>query len=147
MTLRRFVIERDIPKVGGFEREQLRGAAAKSNEALAQLAPDIQWVESYVADDKTFCVYLAKDEDVIRRHAEISGFPATKITEIRKVIDPTTGTTAAVDIRVPMAYVDAARTMLAKKTYPDGEKTFYTYTFYDPMHPTAADIDPRTVKP
>ena len=72
MTLRRFVIERDIPKVGGFEREQLRGAAAKSNEALAQLAPDIQWVESYVADDKTFCVYLAKDEDVIRRHAEIS---------------------------------------------------------------------------
>ena len=90
MTLRRFVIERDIPKVGGFEREQLRGAAAKSNEALAQLAPDIQWVESYVADDKTFCVYLAKDEGVIRRHAEISGFPATKITEIRKVIDPTT---------------------------------------------------------
>ena len=67
--------------------------------------------------------------------------------QVSKVIDPTTGTTAAVDIRVPMAYVDAARTMLAKKTYPDGEKTFYTYTFYDPMHPTAADIDPRTVKP
>jgi|GEM_PF-1818521 len=67
--------------------------------------------------------------------------------QVSKVIDPTTGTTAAVDIRVPTAYVDAARTMLAKKTYPDGEKTFYTYTFYDPMHPTAADIDPRTVKP
>jgi hypothetical protein len=90
MTLRRFIIERDIPKVGTFEREQLRGAAAKSNDALNQLAPDIQWVESYVADDNTFCVYLAKDEAVIRRHAEISGFPATKITEVRKIIDPTT---------------------------------------------------------
>jgi hypothetical protein len=90
MTLRRFIIERDIPKVGDFEREQLRGAAAKSNEVLSQLAPDIQWVESYVADSKTFCVYLAKDEAVIRKHAEISGFPATKITEVRKMIDPTT---------------------------------------------------------
>jgi hypothetical protein len=90
MTLRRFIIERDIPKVGTLEREQLRAAAAKSNDALDQLAPDIQWVQSYVADDKTFCVYLAKDEAVIRRHAEISGFPATKITEVRKIIDPTT---------------------------------------------------------
>ncbi len=90
MTLRRFIIERDIPEVGSFEREQLRAAAARSNEVLAELAPDIQWVESYVADNKTFCVYLAKDEETIRKHAEISGFPATKITEIRKTIDPTT---------------------------------------------------------
>jgi uncharacterized protein DUF4242 len=90
MALRKFIIERDIPKVGTFEREQLRGAAAKSNEVLRQLGPDIQWVESYVADDKTFCVYLAKDQDIIRKHAEISGFPATKITEVRKMIDPTT---------------------------------------------------------
>ena len=90
MTLRRFVIERDIPKVGTFEREQLRSAAAKSNEALKQLGPDIQWIESFVADNKTFCVYLAKDEAIIRKHAEISGFPATKITEVKKMIDPTT---------------------------------------------------------
>ena len=90
MTLRKFIIERDIPKVGTLEREQLRGAAAKSNEVLRQLGPDIQWQESYVADNKTFCVYLAKDEAIIRRHAEISGFPATKITEVRKMIDPTT---------------------------------------------------------
>jgi hypothetical protein len=90
MTLRRFVIERDIPKVGTFERKQLRGAAAKSNEVLHQLGPDIQWVESYVADNKTFCVYLARDEVIIRKHAEISGFPATKITEVKKMIDPTT---------------------------------------------------------
>jgi hypothetical protein len=90
MALRRFIIERDIPKVGTFEREQLRGAAAKSNDVLRQLGPDIQWIESYVANDKTFCVYLAKDEAVIRKHAEISGFPATKITAIRTMIDPTT---------------------------------------------------------
>ena len=90
MALRKFIIERDIPKVGSLEREQLRGAAAKSNEVLNQLAPDIQWVESYVADNKTFCVYLAKDEAVIRKHADISGFPATRVTEVKKMIDPTT---------------------------------------------------------
>ena len=88
--MRRYVIERDIPKVGSLEREQLKGAAAKSNEALAKLSPAVQWEHSYVAGDKTFCVYLAKDEAVIRKHAEISGFPATKITEVRRIIDPTT---------------------------------------------------------
>jgi hypothetical protein len=90
MTLRRFIIERDIPGVGTLQREELRGAAAKSNEALKSIGTDIQWIESYVADNKTFCVYLAKDQDVILKHAEISGFPATKVTEIRKIIDPTT---------------------------------------------------------
>jgi Protein of unknown function (DUF4242) len=90
MTLRRFVIEREIPKVGTFEREQLQGAAEKSNEVLKQLGPDIQWVESFVADNKTFCVYLAKDEAIIHKHAEMSGFPATKVTEVKKMIDPTT---------------------------------------------------------
>jgi hypothetical protein len=90
MALRKFIIERDIPDVGTLDRDQLRGAAAKSNDALRQVGPDIQWVESYVADNKTFCVYLATDEAAIRKHAEISGFPATKITEIRKMIDPTT---------------------------------------------------------
>jgi hypothetical protein len=90
MALNRYIIERDIPAVGSLERDQLAAAAAKSNGALAQLAPDVQWVESFVAADKTFCVYLAKDEETIRKHAEISGFPATKITLIRKTIDPTT---------------------------------------------------------
>ncbi|MHB1216755.1 MAG: DUF4242 domain-containing protein [Alphaproteobacteria bacterium] len=90
MALRKFIIERDIPKAGSLDREQLRGAAAKSNEVLRQLGPDIQWVESYVVADKTFCVYLAKDEAIIKKHAEISGFPATKITEVKKMIDPTT---------------------------------------------------------
>jgi hypothetical protein len=90
MALRKFIIERDIPAVGSLEREQLSGAAAQSNKVLRELGSDIQWVESYVAADKTFCVYLAKDEDVIKKHAQISGFPATKITEVKKMIDPTT---------------------------------------------------------
>ena len=90
MSLRKFIVERDIPDVGSLEREQLRGAAAKSNEVLRQLGPDIQWLESFVAPDKTFCVYLAKDESIIHKHAELSGFPATRITEIRKMIDPST---------------------------------------------------------
>jgi hypothetical protein len=88
--LRKFIIERDIPQVGTLERDQLREAAAKSNSVLRQLGSDIQWVESYVADNKTFCVYLAKDEAIIKKHAELSGFPATKVTEVRKMIDPTT---------------------------------------------------------
>ena len=88
--MRKFIIEREIPKVGTLEREQLREVAKTSNAALAKLGTDIQWMQSYVADQKTFCVYLAKDETLIRRHAEISGFPATKITEIRRVIDPST---------------------------------------------------------
>jgi hypothetical protein len=94
MALSKYIIERDIPNVGTFEREQLRGAAAKSNDVLRQLGPDIQWVESFVAADKTFCVYLAKDEAIIRQHAQMSGFPATKITEVPKMIDPTTARAA-----------------------------------------------------
>jgi Nickel responsive protein SCO4226-like len=90
MVLRKFVIERDIPKAGTLDRQQLREAAAKSNVVLRKLGPDIQWLESYVADDKLFCIYLASDPDLIRKHAEMSGFPATTITEIRKTIDPTT---------------------------------------------------------
>jgi hypothetical protein len=88
--MRMFVIERDIPEIGTFEREQLREAAQKSNQVLRQLAPDIQWQHSYVAGDKTFCVYLATDESMILKHAEISGFPANKVTEIKRMIDPTT---------------------------------------------------------
>jgi hypothetical protein len=88
--MRRYMIERDIPDVGSLGAEDLCAASTKSNEALAQLAPDVQWVESFVAADRTFCVYLAKNEDVIRKHAEISGFPATRIVEINTKIDPTT---------------------------------------------------------
>ncbi|HRK95363.1 MAG TPA: DUF4242 domain-containing protein [Rhodospirillales bacterium] len=88
--VRRYIIERDLPAIGSAEREALRQAAAKSNETLEALGPDIQWQESYIAADKTFCVYLAKDEDIIRRHSEMSGFPANRITEVHRIIDPTT---------------------------------------------------------
>ena len=74
MALRKFIIERDIPAVGSFEREQLRGAAAKSNEVLAQLGPDIQWVESFVAADKTFCVYLAKTRRSSKSTRKLAAF-------------------------------------------------------------------------
>ena len=88
--MKMFVIEREIPDVNKLNAEQLRGAATKSNEALAQLAPDIQWQQSYVVDNKTFCIYLATDESFIHKHAELSGFPATKISEVHRIIDPTT---------------------------------------------------------
>ncbi len=88
--MKKYIIEREIPKVGSLDEEQLRAAAAKSNEALHRLGPDIQWQQSFIAADKMFCVYLAEDEKLVREHANKSGFPATKITEIGKVIDPTT---------------------------------------------------------
>jgi len=88
--MRKFMIERGLPGIGSARREELRAAARKSNEALRELGPDIQWIESFVANDRTFCVYLAKDESLIRRHAEISGFPADRITEIKTMIDPST---------------------------------------------------------
>jgi hypothetical protein len=88
--MKKYVIEREIPAVGTLAREELRAAAAKSNEALRALAPKIQWVHSYVAGDKTFCIYLAESPAVIQEHARLSGFPANRVTEIGKVIDPTT---------------------------------------------------------
>ena len=84
------VIEREVPDIGSADRDALREAAKKSNTVLAELAPNIPWIHSCVAGDKTFCVHMAKDEDVIHEHACRSGFPAAKITEIRKMIDPTT---------------------------------------------------------
>ena len=86
--MKKYIIERDLPEIGSAEREALKEAAKKSNEALAELGPEIQWVESYVAGDKTFCVYLAKDEDNSRTHAEISGFPPTTNPEISKTMEP-----------------------------------------------------------
>ena len=88
--MRKYMIERDLPGVGAMSGDDLHGAATTSNGALAKLAPRVQWQQSYVAGDKTFCVYLAEDEQAIRDHAELSGFPATKITPIETVIDPTT---------------------------------------------------------
>ena len=88
--MKKFVIEREIPTVGGMSQTELGGAAKTSNTALAQLAPRVQWQHSYVTADKTFCIYLAEDEAAINKHAELSGFPASVITEVTGTIDPTT---------------------------------------------------------
>ena len=88
-----FVIERDIPEIGSADRETLRGAAKKSNQVLAKLnseGKNIQWLHSYVTDNKTFCIYDTDSEALIEEHAQRSGFPATTVTSISKTISPTT---------------------------------------------------------
>jgi len=86
----KFVIERDIPGVGKMSPQQLQGISQKSCSVLKQLGPEIQWVQSYVTADKTYCVYISPDEATIRKHAQIAGFPANKISLVQSVIDPTT---------------------------------------------------------
>ena len=88
--MKRYVIERDLPGVGSLNGEQLKGAAATSNEALDRLNGKVQWVQSFVVADKTFCIYLADHEASVHEHAKLSGFPASKVTEVRGVIDPMT---------------------------------------------------------
>jgi hypothetical protein len=88
--LKRYVIEREVPGIGLSTAQQLCDISATSDKALAQLAPKIQWEHSYVADNKTFCIYLAESEDAIMQHSKLSGFPANKITLIDTIIDPTT---------------------------------------------------------
>lgn len=91
--MQRYVIERAIPEIGSADREALQGAAAQSNGVLSAMQSEgkrIQWEHSYVAGDKTFCVYVADDEALIAEHAERSGFPATVVTPVSKLIDPTT---------------------------------------------------------
>jgi hypothetical protein len=88
--MRRFIIEREMQGIGEADAAALRAGSQKSNDVLAKLGPDIQWVESFVTADKIFCVYLARDEAIIRRHAEESGFPASRISEAKVRIDPMT---------------------------------------------------------
>ena len=88
--MKRYVIERYLPGIGGMNSAQLRDAAATSNSALAKLAGKAQWEHSYVVDNKTFCIYLAENEAAVKEHAKLSGFTATKVTEVRTVIDPMT---------------------------------------------------------
>ena len=86
----KYVIERDIPGAGKLRSEELRSISQRSCTVLQELGPKIQWVESYVTDDRVYCVYIAPNEDVIREHAKRGGFPANRISQVRTVIDPTT---------------------------------------------------------
>lgn len=88
--MKRYMIERNIPGVGAFTGPQYKEASATSNAALAKLAGKVQWVQSYVLDDKTVCIYLADEESQVHEHAKLSGFPASKISEVRRVIEPMT---------------------------------------------------------
>jgi hypothetical protein len=89
-----YVIERTIPGAGQMDQTALAAISEKSNEVLRDLGPEVQWVHSYVVDDKIFCVYRATDADIIREHARCGGFPADAVHQIRSVIDPTTAEAA-----------------------------------------------------
>ena len=86
----RFVIEREIPGAGKLTPEQLKAISQTSCGVLRDMGPQIQWVQSYVTDDKIYCVYIAPDEATVRKHAQTGGFPANKVSQVRAVIDPTT---------------------------------------------------------
>ena len=88
--MKKYIIERNIPNIGEFDQATLKGASNKSCDALNTIGTQVQWIESYVTGDKTFCVYLAEDESFIKQHADISGFPANKITEVTTMISPVT---------------------------------------------------------
>ena len=86
----KFVIERDIPGAGKLGAKELQAISQKSCGVLRGMGPQIQWVQSYVTDDKIYCVYLAPNEEAVRKHAQQGGFPANRISRVRTMIDPTT---------------------------------------------------------
>ncbi len=93
----KFLIEREIPDAGKLSPQELQAISQKSCGVLQQMGPQIQWVESYVTDDKVYCVYIAPSEAEVREHARIGGFPANRVSEIKMVIDPTTAESRAGD--------------------------------------------------
>ena len=86
----KYVIEREIPGAGNLSSQELQAISQKSCGVLNEMGPRIQWVESFVTDDKVYCVYVAPDEQTVREHAERGGFPANRISQVRGMIDPTT---------------------------------------------------------
>ncbi len=86
----KYVIEREIPGAGKLSSQELQAISQKSCGVLNQMGPQIQWVQSYVTDDKIYCVYIAPNEEMVREHARQGGFPANRVSEIKSVIDPTT---------------------------------------------------------
>ncbi len=89
----KYVIEREIPGAGKLTPQELQGVSQKSCNVLRGMGPQIQWLESYVTDDKVYCVYIAPNEEAVREHARQGGFPANRISEVRSIMDPTTGET------------------------------------------------------
>ena len=87
----KFMIERELPGAGKLSADELRDISQKSNKVILDLGPEIRWLESYVTDDKIYCVYVAPDEDIIFEHARCGGFPASKVSVVTTVIDPSTG--------------------------------------------------------
>ncbi len=86
----KYVIERDIPGAGKLAPQDLKAVSQKSCSVLQELGPRIQWMQSYVTDDRVYCIYMAQNEDAVRKHAQLSGFPANKISRVHAVIDPAT---------------------------------------------------------
>ena len=86
----KFVIERNIPGAGAMSAQQLQAIAQKSCGVLSNMGPQIQWIQSYVTDDKIYCVYIAPNEEMVREHAQQGGFPANVVAQVKRVIDPTT---------------------------------------------------------
>ena len=86
----KYVIERELPGAGSLSAEQLQGISRKSCGVLKELGPQVQWLESFVTDDKIYCVYIAPNEEMVREHAKRGGFPANRISQVRNIIDPTT---------------------------------------------------------
>jgi hypothetical protein len=92
-TMPKYVIEREIPGAGKLSAEELKGISQKSCGVLQEMGPQIQWQESFVTDDKVYCVYIAPNEEAVREHAQKGEFPANRISEVKSVIDPTTAET------------------------------------------------------
>ena len=88
--MRKYVIEREIPGIGGSSEADLQGISQKSCGVIEALGPRIQWIESYVTGDKIYCIYMADNEEIVREHAKRGGFPANRISEVKAIIDPTT---------------------------------------------------------
>jgi hypothetical protein len=87
----KYLIERDLPGAGKLTSDELQSISQKSNQVIADLGPDIRWLQSYVTDDKLYCIYVAPDEDIIFEHARCGGFPANRVARVSRVIDPSTG--------------------------------------------------------
>jgi hypothetical protein len=85
----KYVIERDIPNAGSLTQQQIQAISQKSCNVLQTLGPQIQWVHSYVTDDKIYCVYIAPNEEMVKEHAKQGGFPANRVSEVKRMIDPT----------------------------------------------------------